>query len=199
MKRNYSLLMVCLFVVSLLCFSSCRNTDVPEETTDTAETTDTIETTAPQETAWKPDPLEPWNYTPACPYEKGKVEGYDIEITLDESVFSKAPEQLTITVKNKTMKPFRLCLLEYYEKLYPEYEVGYTNRYFGSTYLWVRLPINTGSEIAFFELQFNDPLRCEYTMTHSFSKDDFEFTPGQYRLVMFAGDGPHYAYFEITG
>ena len=206
MKRISPFFLVCLFIVSLLCFSSCASTDVPAETTDTVETTSTTETTEPQDTAWKPDPSMWWLYTPACAHEeKGHIDD-EIKLTLEESVFAEAPEELLVTIRNNKTPEypgepmFYISLHGYFEKIYPSYEIGYGIDMGFPYSMWVRLPIAFGRNAYFASIPLTEP---EFTMNFPFASavqdETLELTPGRYRLVVFAGDGPHYAYFEITG
>ena len=139
---------------------------------------------------WKPNLSEPWNFDPVFPFND-ECE-YDSEFTIEQSTYSEAPEYFVCTAVNKTGKTFRVGARIAVEKLYN----GIYYSSFGEMEsAWVRIPYGGASVVGV-------SARADVTWRQEVSKylqKDFDFTPGQYRLVMFAGDGPHYAYFEITG
>lgn len=85
---------------------------------------------------------------------------------------------------NKTGKTFPVCRGLFIEKIY--------HRVFPSAdgesgSAWVRIPFYTSAS---WGTTARPDITWKQDITEKSLQKDFEFTPGQYRLVMFAGDGP---------
>ena len=139
---------------------------------------------------WRPNYAEPWNFTPNCgdQYIRNH-DDYDFEIVFD-AVYSKMPEYIEYTVKNKTGVIFPLCST-FIEKL----ELyAFSPSFEEVSSAWVRVPFYSTPIWAI-------PMESEYKIsiyTDNCVKNNYQFTKGEYRLVIFLPDGVHYAYFEIT-
>ena len=148
-----------------------------------------------------------WLHTPAHKKD-GHVDDWII-LTLTESEFAKAPEELEVTIRNNRTPEypdepmFYMSLHAYYEKVYPSSEIGYGIEMGFPYSMWVRLPIAFGRSGYLGGLTPTNPEINEYTFSFPFASavqdESLELTPGSYRLVLYAADGPHYAYFRITG
>ncbi len=133
-----------------------------------------------EETAWKPEGQ--WSYTPML--SNVNPEDYDIELTLDSTTYSQNTEKIVCTIINKTGLTFQVYGIPMIEKCF----IG--NQ-------WARLP---------YEIKGLLPRQYLHTVSDTstinffpeFLQKGVTLTPGEYRLVVFLGDGPHYAYFEIT-
>ena len=115
----------------------------------------------------------------------------DIEFTIEQSVYSEMPDILSCTAVNKAGTPFYCCFSIYIEKRFET--VG--DQLLDAAPVWVRIPFY--STPVWYESAKAD-LTWKVTVSNHL-KEEFIFTPGQYRLLFIAEDGPHYAYFEITG
>lgn len=140
---------------------------------------------------WQPDRERPWNFTPTIRYRD--LDDYDIEVTLDSSTYPADVEQIGVYVYNKTGQTFileasGLFVEKYDQSAFPAME---------SIGGWVRLPYYTG----YMMYQKTESARADvpFIFYTEYLQENCKLTPGQYRFVVFLGDGPHYAYFEITG
>lgn len=180
MKKIISLFLTfAFFVLCAASFVGCQKAQCPEDTKQNSQTE-----------SWSPNAEEPWNFIPVCESVNG--DDYDIEFTMEQSVYSEVPEYFVCTAVNKTGKQFRVCSGLAVEKIYSDV---YYSSYGEVSSAWVRIPFRCSAN-------YGISARADMTWKIEISKyveKDFEFTPGQYRLVAFLGDGPHYAYFEITG
>lgn len=182
MKKLIGMLLVCSVVFSCCFLSGCGDTKLSEDSRQNPEDT--------SQNTWELDMDKPWYFTPACGEEED-LDGYDIEISLDVTTYSHTPDSLICNVVNKTGKPYMLgaVLLEkLYEHVYYPYHEEMPSA-------WVRLPFMMNPR---WSIGDNSLIGWKIELS-KYMKEDFEFTPGRYRLVIFAGDGSHYAYFEITG
>lgn len=178
-------------IFAMILFSSCNHVR-PSETT--GEKTGQ-ETTTEDQVGWAPEASAPWNFTPVTSRESGDS---DIEVTLEQSIFTEMPETLIYTMTNKTGQPFYCLMSVYCEKQYLASEVGDNGPGAGDLSLWVRVPFCRNASSAGWMEAARPSIDWHLTVS-AYVKENFEFTPGKYRLVTFADDGPHYAYFEITG
>ena len=216
MKKYISLFLVIGLIFSIvMMFSSCANTDTPEESNDTEITTyiwgsiggtGTMESHIPRETTgasaprekWEPDINEPWNYTPGhgivIPDE---YEEYDV--TLDQTVFTEMPESLLFTIRRKDGRNdmgIRFQHMIYLEKRYDDWLEK--REPWSISSVWVRLPYYTKPDLD--GLDYENPLTWRVTpFNPNFMKKEVDFTPGYYRILVILPDGPHYLDFEITG
>lgn len=193
MKRRALFLLGFVFIVSVMLLLSSCNHVPPSETT--GKSSGEEDTTGGNQVEWIPDVTKPWNFTPVASRENS---GSDIEVTLEQSVFAEMPETLVYTMTNKTGKPFYCLMSVYCEKQYSAYEVGNRGPSAGDMSLWVRVPFYHYDSSAGWVEAARPSIDWKLTVS-AYIEDDFTFTPGKYRLVTFADDGPHYAYFEITG
>lgn len=189
-KRILFLLEFAFIILTVILFSSCGHARPLDTTSDKP-----VEGTTGEDYAeWRPEISKPWNFTPVISRNNGDS---DIEVTLEQSVFTEMPETLVYTMTNKTGKPFYCLMSVYCEKQYLASEVGDSGALAGDFSFWVRIPFyRYASSIGWVETA-KSSLDWHLTVS-ACTKENFEFTPGKYRLVTFADDGPHYAYFEIT-
>lgn len=193
MKRSVPFLFGFAFIVSvILLFSSC---DRVSPSATTGKSLGEEDTTGGNQAEWMPDVAKPWNFTPVVSRENSDN---DIEVTLEQSVFAEMPETLVYTMTNKTGKTFYCLMSVYCEKQYSASEVGDKGPLAGDMSLWVRVPFYRYDSSAGWMEAARPSIDWKLTVS-AYIEDDFTFTPGKYRLVTFADDGPHYAYFEITG
>ena len=164
---------VCVIVFSCFLFFGCTNSKISDE--------------------WTYDPEQPWNYDPVYNWEDINLEDYDIEFQMETAVYSEMPTELVCTAVNKTGKTFPVCRGLFIEKIHHGVFPSADGE-LGSA--WVRIPFYTSAS---WGTTARPDITWKQDITERSMQNDFEFTPGWYRLVMFAGDGPHYAYFEITG
>ncbi len=143
-----------------------------------------------QKTEWQPDTDRPWNFAPVV--NEDDAEGYDIEFSVEHPSYPADVETIKATAVNKTGDTFTLAshglfVEKYYENMFPNHEPEAA---------WVRLPYYEGSGM--YSRAWT--ARADYTFTFEtkYLQENCELTPGRYRFVVFLGDGPHYAYFEIT-
>ena len=175
MKKRLWLLFLLSFSCLTVLMVGCGNQDMPKESDSGAN--------------WNFNDVDVWNFSPATFFDSH--EDYDIEISLDQTVFEKAPEYLPYRITNKTGKLYEACGFFLEQK----YDHAFFPHHEETASAWVRIPFFNGG-------QWHLSTESESSgkiIVDKFKLKDFEFTPGQYRLVMFAADGPHYAYFEITG
>ena len=221
-KSAFTCFILCIAIILSLAFSACGSTKVDNTTgpsssteatnnttsaSEPAETTSNSTASTPLETTetttqalWQPNFDEPWNFNPT--FTRGGFDfdynDYDMEIILDQTVYEEAPDSISVKIVNRTgKKSIWMCIGAFLEDLYldPTYE-GLEGRV--NAYMWVRLPYYVG-------MSWGEMWVSEMTYTIDLTKNGshwqapYEFKPGKYRIVFFFPDGPHYAYFEITG
>ena len=165
---------------ALLLFSGCQTSDTEKQT----DTTNPLVLTG-----WKPDAGEPWNFTPTLGNVGEDAEKYDFEITLEQTVYSGVPDSISYTLVNKTGEPFYTCG-EFIEKAYSNPFPPYFDEVSAA---WIRIPYYRTPIWAYCP----DSEVDGKIILSQFLEEDFTFTPGDYRIIFFLSDGPHYVYFEI--
>lgn len=175
-KRIYIGFLSVIFVLSMLFFSGCQSENQPKEM---------------MSGAWNPDDSQPWNFTPICPNLNSDSNQYDFEITLTSSIYSEVPDAIAYTLINKTGESFSTCG-EFIEKAYDN---GFPPYYDEVSPAWVRVPFYRTPIWGFCP---NSRVEAKVEIS-KYTKENYKFTPGKYRILFFLNDGPHYAYFEITG
>ncbi len=162
-------------VLSALLFSGCQSSAQGEKTGSDG---------------WYPDDSEPWNFTPTFGNLGEDTDQYDFEITLESTVYAGTPEFISYTLVNKTGESFYTCG-EFIEKAY---EAGFPPYYDEVSAAWIRIPFYRTPIWGYCP---NSRVEGKIELA-KYLKEDYTFTPGNYRLVIFLNDGPHYVYFKIT-
>ena len=200
---------LCIATILLLALSACGGPETTSTTGSSGDTEatggDTTSTSAPSEATetttafWQPNFDEPWNFDPI--FTRGKVDlnDYDMEFTIDQTVYTEVPDIITGKIINKTGKGIWMCITTYIEKIQTVVENPLSSDADQPyAHIWVRLPYymwpgwgESGSS----EMSWS----IDLTKDSRYWREPYEFTPGKYRITLFFPDGPHYAYFEITG
>ena len=205
-KPALACFILCIAIILLLALSACGGPETTSTTGSSGDTEatggDTTLTSAPSEATetttalWQPNLAgEVWDFNPLFPHTDVDINDYDIEITIDETVYSEVPESISLKITNKTGKNIWLCIAAYIEKPYMVESSPGSGHDIPRAPVWVRLPYYIWPTWA--ELEVSET-SWEIDLT-KYWREPYEFTPGKYRITLFFPDGPHYAYFEITG
>ena len=181
MKRRLLSFLLLALVLGTIIFSGCREAQCsppPEESEST--------------TGWEPDRERPWNFTPTI--GERNLEDYDIEMTLEAETYPSTVDEIRVQVVNRTGKTSVLGAAGLFVEKYDTH--AFWTYGLEATAGWVRLPYYTG----YFMYQKGGTAKDNITFIFDpeYLQENCELTPGRYRFVVFLGDGPHYAYFEIT-
>lgn len=153
------------------------------------------ETTETSTSLWEPNFDDPWNFDPVFTRDYLDLNDYDIEISLEETVYKEAPESISVKIVNKTGKGILMCIGPSLEKVYRDPDYNGLERM--SDYMWVRLPYQVG--LSWGETEVSEMIwTIDLTKDGAYWQKSYEFTPGSYRITFFFPDGPQYLYFEIT-
>ena len=195
-KKLISFLLLFGLVLFFPLLSSCDQYDIIDDTTsDTEGSDETTRNFLPENLDWRPEFDTPWQYSPE--YDMEKSEDYDFEITVDVDILrSEKIEAMfaggTCHIVNKTGKPFRQYGSAFIEKFYPN-AFRHDDMLFGDG--WIRIPYVDMGDFRR-EIFYDGEGTYKLDLLHSYTMHYFGV--GEYRVVIFLDDGPHYAYFEIT-
>ena len=144
---------------------------------------------------WQPNYDEPWNFTPAQTKTDRETDwGYDIVFSTEKPAYTADVELIRGIAVNQTGEWMYVSSgTPFIEKFYMS---AFPNPY-GSVDAWVRLPYYPDDENVFgsYSSADND---AGFVFYPKYLKNGCVLTPGEYRMVVYLADGPHYAYFEIT-
>lgn len=147
--------------------------------------------------SWKPSGNEPWNYTAEPDVLRiHDVYDYDLDISLDQSLFSQAPQTIYCTISNKTDCGVNFRKI-YIEKYYNHIEGFGANGYVEEFVVggWVRIPFIMDGY--WFDRSDNGRSVQGEIDLYKYLLADYEYTSGDYRIVFPLTDATHYAYFHI--
>lgn len=169
--KHKKLLLLLLLLATALSLCACQKNEQPQP--------------------WAPNWDEPWNFTPVS--GNSSYIQYDITFSTEFSVYDTSVEAIYAKAINLTgdhpyMTSKAVFIEKYYDSLFPGYyyEPG-----------WVRLPYREPGEDVYVSASSASDT-AYFAFYPQYLQNGCTLTPGKYRLVIFLGDGPHYAYFEIT-
>ncbi len=178
-KPAFVCFILCVAVILMPVFSACGETETTETSTS----------------LWEPNFDDPWNFDPVFTRDYLDLNDYDIEISLEETVYKEAPKSISVKIVNKTGKGILMCIGPSLEKVYRDPDYNGLERM--SDYMWVRLPYQVG--LSWGETEVSEMIwTIDLTKDGAYWQKSYEFTPGSYRITFFFPDGPQYLYFEIT-
>lgn len=166
--------------VLMLC--SCQAEKTPDDSAQSQE--------------WQPNYDEPWNFTPAQTKIDREIDwGYDIVFSTQEATYTTDVEIIRAVAVNQTG-----------ERMYVSSNTPFIERFYMSAFpnpydsldAWVRLPYypeHTDSVFSSCESATNE---MWFSFNPKYLKNNCVLTPGEYRMVVYLADGPHYAYFDVV-
>ena len=137
---------------------------------------------------WIPADVDVWEGSPAFLGEP-HPENIEIELSMDADSFSPKIESITVRAVNTKGESFRFSPLLLIEKKTAIKDYGYEGDF------WVRLPYKTSNPFIQVTSAEN---RASFIYERKNWKNEYEFTQGQYRFVVFIESVPHYIEFKIT-
>ena len=169
--RHKKLLLFLLLLATALSLCACKKNEQPQP--------------------WTPNWDEPWNFTPIS--ENASYIQYDITFSTEFPVYDTSVEAIYAKAVNHTGDhPYIVCKAVFAEKYYNALFPGYN-----SDPGWVRLPYREPGDSAY-SFAYSADNTTGAVFYPQYLQNGCTLTPGKYRLVLCLGDGPHYAYFEIT-
>lgn len=165
----------------ILMLCSCQAEKTPDDSAQSQE--------------WQPNYDEPWNFTPAQTKIDREIDwGYDIVFSTQEATYTTDVEMIRGIAVNQTGEWMNVSSeTPFIEKFYYN---AFPNPY-DSGNAWVRLPYYPDGEDNFGSYLTADNTAV-FVFYPKYLKNNCVLTPGEYRMVVYLADGPHYAYFDVV-